>query len=355
MRRRRGLLATVAAITITASAACSSTSGTTEPTTPATSGTTEPTAPATSGTTEPTAPATSVRPAVKPVGRTVERTLRTADGRDRTYRLYVPSTLPADTPAPLLVALHGGTGSGRQFQATSGFDALAEANGFLVAFPDGIGVGPGADALRTWNGGSCCGPAAAQQVDDVAFVAQLIDDVAAQHPVDPQRTFAAGHSNGGIMAYRLACELADRIVAIGVQASSLGLDQCTPSQPVSVFHLHGTADRSHPIEGGVGPDSIAGVDFRSAADSIEMLAAANGCTTATTTTDAANPDLTTTTWTNCTGGVEVVLVAVDGASHAWMGHPTPRPRAGLEPYADLDASLAVWSFLVTHPRPAVGP
>lgn len=294
----------------------------------------------------------SVRPAAEPVGATLTRTIRTADGRERTYRLYVPASLPADTPAPLLIALHGGTGSGRQFQETSGFDGLGEANGFLVAFPDGIGVGPNGTALRTWNGGSCCGPAAAQRVDDVAFVDQLLDDVAVQYPVDPQRTFAAGHSNGGILAYRLACELSDRIVAIGLQAGSLGIDRCSPTQPVSVFQLHGTADRNHPIEGGVGSDSIAGVSFRSARDSVQMLATANGCTVApASTTDTPNPDLTTITWAGCEGGVEVVLATVDGASHAWMGHPSPRPRPGNEPYPDLDASLAVWSFLAAHPRP----
>jgi polyhydroxybutyrate depolymerase len=293
-----------------------------------------------------------VRPAVEPVGATIERTLRTADGRDRTYRLYVPRSLPADTPVPLLVALHGGTGSGSQFQVTSAFDGLAEANGFLVAFPDGIGTGPTETALRTWNGGSCCGPATAKQVDDVAFVEQLLDDVAALFPVDPERTFAAGHSNGGIMSYRLACELSGRIVAIGLQAGSLGIDRCTPAQPVSVFHLHGTADRNHPIEGGIGADSIAGVSFRSAAASVQTLAAANGCDPApSTTTNPINPDLTTFTWSGCDGGVEVVLAVVDGADHAWMGHPSPRP--GAAPYPDLDASIAVWSFLAAHPRRTV--
>ena len=91
-------------------------------------------------------------------GETVDGQITTADGRVRTYHLYVPGG-PADEPAPLLIALHGGTGSGTQFRRNSGLDALADEHGFLVVYPDGVGVGP-RDSLRTWNGGYCCGPAA---------------------------------------------------------------------------------------------------------------------------------------------------------------------------------------------------
>ena len=92
------------------------------------------------------------------------------------------------------------------------------------------------------------------------------------------------------MAYRLACELSDRIVAIGLQAGSLGINECEPSQPVSVLHLHGTADENHPIEGGIGANSISDTDFRSAAYSVETAAAAMGCEVSPTDSiDATNP------------------------------------------------------------------
>lgn len=282
------------------------------------------------------------------VGATLDRELQTSDGRTRTYHLYVPSELPAG-PVPLLIALHGGTGSGSQFQSNSGFDQLAEANGLLVVFPDGVGIGRNEDRLRTWNGGYCCGTAAKRGVDDVGFIDSLIDVIVAEYDIDPDRVFATGHSNGGIMSYRLACELADRIVAIGLQAGSLGIDECSPSQPVSVLHLHGTADESHPIEGGTGARSISDTDFRSAAYSVTTAAAAMGCAaTPIETVDASNADLTITSWSQCGDSVEVRLVAVAGASHAWMGHPATRLAA--EPYADLDASLAILEFLLNHPR-----
>ena len=120
--------------------------------------------------------ALSVSGAAAAVGST-EGTLRTADGRDRTYHLYVPPNLEPGTPVPLLVALHGGTGWGTQFEQNSGFDQLADRYGFIVVYPDGVGVGRNGTALRTWNGGGCCGPAARQEVDDVGFIRQLVEQL----------------------------------------------------------------------------------------------------------------------------------------------------------------------------------
>src|SRR5215218_9185695 len=104
----------------------------------------------------------------------IDGTLPTPDGRDRTYHVYVPAGLEPGAPVPLLVALHGGTGWGTQFERSSGLDELADRHGFVVVYPDGVGVGRNQSALRTWNGGSCYGPAARQDVDDVAFVRLLV-------------------------------------------------------------------------------------------------------------------------------------------------------------------------------------
>ena len=174
-------------------------------------------------------------PGVTATGVVVESTLVTADGRTRVYRTYVPSALP-DGPVPLLLAFHGGTGWGRQFERNSGFDELAESNGFLVVYPDGVGSGADETTNRTWNGGECCGAAARNNVDDVAFVSQLLDTLAVEYDIDSTRVFIAGHSNGGILSYRLACELSDRIVAVGLQAGTIGIQNCAPSSPITAAH-----------------------------------------------------------------------------------------------------------------------
>ncbi len=292
-----------------------------------------------------------VQPAAVTTATSTDATLHTADGRDRTYHVFVPTDLPAGQPVPLLIALHGGTGWGKQFERNSGFDGLAQANGFIVVYPDGVGNGPNADQQRTWNGGTCCGIAARTNVDDVAFIDQLISQLETDHPIDPNRVFAAGHSNGGILAYRLACELPGRIAAIGVQSSALEIDACTPDLAVSAIHIHGAADQNLPIDGGVGPNALSGVDFNKPLDGATALAVADGCAAApATTTDAANADLTVRSWSPCADEVDVVFVEVAGAGHAWMGHETGGSGRVGPVYMGLDSSLLIWNFLAQHGR-----
>jgi polyhydroxybutyrate depolymerase len=293
------------------------------------------------------APTTAVvlDPWAQPRGTVTHGTL-SVGGRQRTYRLYVPGALP-DGPVPLLVGLHGGTGWGDQFAAVDGIEGLAEANGFIVAHPDGVEVGDGPGGV--WNGGVCCGVAAREGVDDVGFVAALIAEVAAGHEVDPRRTYAFGHSNGGIMSYRLACELSDRIAGIGVVAGTLGVDTCAPGEPVSVIHVHGTADENVPITGGTGPRSAAGVDFPSPTAGFDALATADGCPAPRERTDG---DVTVALRRPCDGGTAAEFVTIATAQHPWPGASPGRSarRAGV-PYPDYDATAAVVAFLLSHPRP----
>lgn len=306
-------------------------------------------APASSSTSKPGAP-------VSAGPRPVDETITTPDGRVRTYHVYVPGSIANAGPVPLLLALHGGGGSGAQFERNSGFDALADASRFIVVYPDGIQIG-GASILASghvWNGGRCCGPAAANNVDDVSFLSAVIDRVVAHHSIDARRVYAAGHSNGAIMAYRLACELSTKIIAIGVQAGSLEVDGCHPARPVSVFHIHGTADRNIPIGGGRGT-GISGVIFSPPRNAVGAFVGTDACPTSSTKqVSTANADVVTETWSPCADHTAVEFVSVTGASHAWMGHPSTRAAAGLtgQPYQRYDSSAAIWAFLAAHPRTA---
>jgi polyhydroxybutyrate depolymerase len=190
-----------------------------------------------------------------------------------------------------------------------------------------------------------------QNVDDVAFISQLIDQLEREHQIDAARVTAAGHSNGGIMAYRLACELADKITAIGVQSSALEIPSCHPSQPVSVIHIHGSADQNVPIDGGKGPRGISQVAFNPPIDGVHTLAAANGCPSDPTTTTEG--DVTTDAWAPCRRDTAVEFVKVNGANHAWMGHAPSSKLAEVivgTPYMGLDSSAEIWAFLAAHPR-----
>jgi polyhydroxybutyrate depolymerase len=278
-------------------------------------------------------------------GEAVTHGALTFDGRERTYRLYAPSSLP-DGPVPLFIGLHGGSGWGDQFARTNHVESLAASNGFIVVHPDGVTI-PGQRG-GVWNGGMCCAIAARENVDDVGFVNALIDELALDYDIDAQRVFAFGHSNGGIMSYRLACELADRIVGIGVVAGTLGVDTCDPTQPVSLIHVHGTADRNLPITGGVGPDSRAGVDFPPPREGFATIAERDGCPAA---EEATVGDVTTAMRAPCDAAAAAAFVTIESAAHPWPGGTAVVPPASGAVYQDYDATVEIVEFLLSHPRP----
>ena len=308
------------------------------------------TAAATSLVTSPDGPPTSdpqavaLAPAVSPIGTVLHGTL-SFGGRDRTYRIYVPSALPPG-PVPLFIGLHGGTGWADQFAQTDHIEGLAESNGFIVVHPDGIRIagGPG----EVWNGGSCCGVAARIGVHDVGFIRALIDSIEAHYPIDAHRVYAFGHSNGAIMSYRLACELSDRIVGVGMWAGTLGIDACEPSQPVSIIHAHGAADQNIPLAGGTGSESISGVAFAPPHEGFDVLAAADGCPPA---VSSSAGDVTTERRGPCASGTAAVFVTIATANHSWPdGTPIVTPKNGAG-YSGYDATAEIVGFLLAHPRP----
>ena len=160
----------------------------------------------------------------------------TVDGRERAYLMYRPATAGQD--APLVVVLHGAAGSGRQAQESYGWDAAADKGGFVVAYPDGVN--------RTWNAGpGCCGAAARDKVDDVAFITRLVDEIPS---VDKKRVYATGISNGAMLAYRLACETGI-FAAIGPVAGTM-ISDCPAPKPLSIIHIHGESDPTIPYAAG---------------------------------------------------------------------------------------------------------
>jgi polyhydroxybutyrate depolymerase len=145
-------------------------------------------------------------------------------GLNRSYRLYIPAGVTS--PAPLVVMMHGGFGSAQQAERAYGWDELADSAKFVVAYPDGVG--------RAWNvNGGCCGRPGRENVDDVGFINAVVGDVAANVNVDPRRRYATGISNGGMLAYALACDTGT-FAAIGPD-SATQLDNCAAPHPTSVM------------------------------------------------------------------------------------------------------------------------
>ncbi len=272
------------------------------------------------------APPAVVPPAVR------QQQLTTADGLSRSYRLFAPVTLDRDVPAPLMLVLHGVGNTGEQMVGVTMFDRLAAQEKFLVAYPDGVN--------RTWNAGYCCPNGGPPGPDDVAFLGDVIDDVSAIERVDPARVFAVGFSGGAIMVHRLGCDLAGRIAGVASVAGAMILDDCQPSEPVSVIEFHGTADELVPYEGGA---TAGGATAPSppTRDVMQRWADLNACPAPSTT----EPDgvVTTTSWTGCAQGSSVRLVTIDGAGHTWFA-PGFGPINGA-----VDTTQAVWDFLRALP------
>jgi len=287
-------------------------------------------------------PSADGNPAATPTPRPLEFETGTTtetirhDGLERTYRLYVPSEVRADSNLALVVALHGGLGSGDQFAGNSRFEELAETEGFVVVFPGGVD--------RTWNAGTCCGGAVRKNVDDVGFLAALLERLGATLPVNRERVFVTGHSNGAMMAFRFACERSDLVAAAAPVAGSLEVPVCSPGRGVDLLAIHGDSDRNHPLEGAEGTRSISGVSYVSMEESMRRWSSGFGCGgQPSTKTEGA---LTTTTWGGCADGTAASIVVIAGADHPWPGGEVPARTTPLQgvPTQELDATRAVWEF-----------
>lgn len=266
---------------------------------------------------------------------------RTLHLGDRTAIVHHPGS--AGAGSPLVVMLHGGFGDGAQAEADYGWDQLADRAGFVVAYPDGLN--------RAWNAGQCCGRPHQQGVDDVAFLHQVVDQLAREDGVDRRRVYAVGMSNGAMMTYAWACGRPGDLAGIGPVAGALVAD-CPAPKPVPVIAVHGSADQNVPVAGGVGPKGVTGQSYPPLDSSLGVFRAADGCP-ATPGVDR-QPPVTTSTW-SCAGGTEVVLALVDGAGHQWPGgHRTKAAGAALgldQPSTALDATAFLWQHLSRHSLP----
>ncbi|MEO6038189.1 MAG: PHB depolymerase family esterase [Saprospiraceae bacterium] len=176
---------------------------------------------------------------------TVSGTIQSG-GLTREYLLYVPAVYNPAIAVPLVINLHGYTSNNLAQELYGDFRPIADTANFLIVHPNGTVDGQG---NRFWN--TFGGPST---VDDVGFIANLIDSLRAVYNLDPNRIYATGMSNGGFMSYALACELNDRIAAIAsVTGSMIGpnLAACHPARPVPVMEIHGTADNTVPYNGSV--------------------------------------------------------------------------------------------------------
>jgi len=267
-------------------------------------------------------------------------------GETRRYRVHVPASYLASRPTPMVLSLHGGGGN-MDYQADDHYYRLiskSDGAGFIAVFPNGHSRLP-SGKFATWNAGICCGKARDENVDDVGFIREVVRRMKAQLNVDPDRIFANGMSNGGMMSYRLACEMPETFRAIGAVAGTDGTKSCNPSKPVSVLHIHAKDDDRVLFNGGAGKQSEQMADFVSVPDTVAKWVRLNGCT-ATPKRVLERPGATCDAYTGCRGGAEVKLCVTETGGHSWPGGM--KVRTGEPGSTAIDATDLIWEFYATR-------
>jgi polyhydroxybutyrate depolymerase len=266
------------------------------------------------------------------------------EGRERGFIVHVPASYRAERPVPLVLALHGGGGSMEVMARDRlyGLVSQSEASGWIVVFPNGFSRLGG--KLATWNAGICCGAARDRASDDVGFLRAVVADVQQRMSVDPQRIFATGMSNGGMMSYRLACEASDVFRAIAAVAGTDGTAECRPGRPVPVLHIHARDDDRVLFGGGSGSASDTHADFVSVPATVDKWARLNSCSGPVQRV-LDKPGVVCEVRSGCQGGAEVQLYVTDSGGHAWPGG---RKALGGRCSGALHATEAIWAFFAQY-------
>jgi polyhydroxybutyrate depolymerase len=252
----------------------------------------------------------------------------TVDDMPRSYYLYAPKDFRSRTPLPVVMVFHGLNQDGSYLASTTGFNDLADTDGFLAVYPNGSG---GSEGL-SWNAGSCCGFASDHRIDEPAFVRGILADLEQWTAIDSRRIYAAGFSNGGGLAYRLGCEMADTLAAIAPVGGAFIFERCRPSRPISLLDLHGSADQVVPFAGGgSGPNMIPPVE--------EVLAAwaeFNGCGEGP--LSEQGEAAAHTYYAGCADGTAVEAYLIQNIGHSWPAN------------AVWPATKTIWEFFAAHPK-----
>ena len=234
-------------------------------------------------------------------------------GGDRPAAYFLPDNYDSQKAWPLVLLLHGYSATGYIQNIYLGVSARTTEDGFILVVPEGT---PNSEGKQFWNATDACCNFENTPVDDVAYLTGLVTEAEKYFHIDPARVYSFGHSNGGFMSYRLACEASDVFAGIVSLAGSTWKNdaKCPAGSPVSVLQVHGTKDETIAYEGEFG--------YPSAKLTAEAWAKRDGCEGASTPGDAldleaqlAGAETKTESWQSCSEGTTVALWTLEGGSH----------------------------------------
>jgi polyhydroxybutyrate depolymerase len=267
-----------------------------------------------------------------------------AGGRQRTYLFQLPSDYTSSKRWPVVMAVSGNTQSGRDAARISRFDEFAYRNGVIAVFPN---------SAAGWD---------LKGASDVEFFSAIVDKLIADDSADASRVYVTGGASGGLLAFKVACELAERIAAVAPVIATMPVtfaENCHPARPISLLEINGTADRDVRYEGGskLGLFGNFGLALLSAQASAHWWAQSDGCTD-TPARDSLTPktkdglETLRDTYYGCREGTAVTLYSVVGGGHTWPGgQGLPRIIFG-KTSRDLNANEVIWEFFKVHALPA---
>jgi polyhydroxybutyrate depolymerase len=236
-----------------------------------------------------------------------------SDGVCREYLAHVPPSYDASRPTPVVIAMHGYSGDPSSMEGFSGLSGTADAEGFIVVYPAGL--------RNAWD--------LSVSGMDVRFLRTLIASVQTRANVDRRRIYVTGHSMGGAMSARAACELADVVAAAApVSGGHPAYEFCSPQRPIAILVIHGSADPVVPPEGR--PD----LNWPPISVWVPAWARRNHCAASPVVSDLG--EVVETVWPGCAGGSEVRLKMVQGLDHSWW----------------QPASDELWRFFEGHTLPS---
>jgi polyhydroxybutyrate depolymerase len=266
----------------------------------------------------------------------------TVDGIERTYVLHVPESV--SNPVPLVFALHGGGGTGRRMNKLTGFNKVSDEHGFIVCYPDAV--------EKHWNDGRKVTQSHKNgvEVNDVKFISLLIDTLESKYNIDSARIYVCGISNGGMMSFRLGCELNSKIAAIAPVAISMSeylYNSCKPDKPVPLMYIFGNEDPLVPYEGGsikFGRGEVVSVE-----NTLAFWGKNNDCSDKPVVTAIDKEDDDTYVkkfmFSGATQRNEIVFYLIYGGGHTWPGGLQYLPKLLVgRTSEEFNASEEIWKW-----------